>query len=672
MGESGFLLDLVVVYGVGALVVFFFHKLRQTPIVGFLVTGILVGPYGLSLVKEAEHVHVLAEIGVMMLLFSLGIEFSIKKVLEIRNVVFGAGPVQVLTTLAATFVIVSLAGVPSRLAVLLGFLAAISSTAIVVKFLIERGEVDSIHGKVSLGILIFQDLCVVPMILLIPLLADQESHWTQALWVMAKAMAIITVILLVTRYLSPRMLRVIVTTRSKELFVIVSLWLLLVIALGVSAAGFSLALGAFLAGLVLSESEYAHQIFADMRPFRDGLNSLFFVSIGMLVDPVFVWSHLGLVLLVVAAVLVGKAIIIFLVSMLWGFPGPVSLMVGLGLAQVGEFSFILLEVGHRSGLVPSEGYQIAITCAVVTMSLTPALVWLSRRLASSNRFLSLSRALERRQRFRDQDAAVEKYRDHALICGFGVGGTSVARVLKANRVPYLVLELNAQTYQREKARGEPMLFGDCTDPDILKRAGIEAARVAIFVLSDPYATRQAVRAARSLNPDLTILTRTHYAAEIDELFNLGSNEVVADEFATSIELVTRVLRHYGVPRNLVAEEIRSIREERYQLFRKHKITVPRFRLSGSVGVFFETHHVPAESPLCGVTLAQSGIREKTGALVLGIVHESGGVANPGPDDVLQEGDLVFLSGTKPQLRDAELLLFGSSDLPEGEAEGAES
>ncbi|MEE8586598.1 MAG: cation:proton antiporter, partial [Acidobacteriota bacterium] len=462
---------------------------------------------------------------------------------------------------------------------------------------------------------------------------------------------------LVTRYLSPLLLRRIVLTRNKELFVIASLWMLLVIALGVSAAGFSLALGAFLAGLMLSESEYADQIFADMRPFRDGLNSLFFISIGMLVDPAFLWSHKGLVLTVVGAVLIGKAAINLLTVLAWGFPVQIAVLVGFGLAQVGEFSFVLLEAGFRSGLIPADGYQIAISCAVATMTLTPALAWGSRHLASSSRLLSLSRTLRRKNRFRNLEAAADQLGDHALVCGFGVGGRSIARVLKANRIRYLVLELNAQTIQQEKARGEPIHFGDCTDSDILARAGAKEARVAIFCLSDPFATRQAVRTARSLNPNLIVLTRTHYASEIDELFDLGSNEVVADEFETSIELIARVLRLYNFPRNLVAAEIRSIREERYQLFRRQEITVPRFRLTGSLDVFFETHHVSVDSPLCGVSIAGSRIREQTGALVLGIVRESGGVANPGPDELLQAGDLLFLSGTKSQLRQAESLLL---------------
>ena len=665
MSESGLLLDLVVVYGVGALVAFLFHKLRQTPLVGFLVTGMLVGPFGLSLVRDAEHVHVLAEIGVMLLLFSLGIEFSVKKLLQVRRVVFGAGPFQVLVTLVATMAVASYAGLPTRLAIFLGFLTAISSTAIVVKGLIEQGEVDSIHGKVSLGILIFQDLCVVPLVLVTPLLAQQASSWPEVMGAMGRALAIILAILLVSRYLSPMVLRAVVLTRNKELFVIASLWMLLVIALGVSAAGFSLALGAFLAGLVLSESEYAHQIFADMRPFRDGLNSLFFISIGMLVDPSFLWAHKGIVLIVIGAVLIGKATINFITVLAWGFPGPVAAMVGLGLAQIGEFSFVLLEAGYQSGLVTQDGYQIAISCAVATMGVTPALVWGSRHLASSSRFLSLSRSLSRKKRFRNLEAAASQLGDHTLICGFGVGGRSIARVLKANKIPYLVLELNALTVQQEKERGEPIYYGDCTDPDILARAGIEGSRVVVLSLSDPFATRQAVRTVRSLNPELVVLTRTHYAAEIDKLFDLGSDEVVADEFETSIELIARVLRLYNFPRNLVAAEIKSIREERYQMFRQQEITVPRFRLTGSLDVFFETYQVPSDSLLRGVSIAASQIRTKTGALVLGIVRESSGVANPGPEEVIRAGDLLFLSGTKPQLHKAEKLLggFGSGREP---------
>ena len=309
MEQAHFLKDLVVIYGVAALVVFVFQKLRQSNIVGFLMTGVLVGPFGLSLVSDTESVHVLAEIGVMLLLFSLGLEFSFKKLMQIRRVVFGAGFLQVSLTVLAGLGLAMLLGLDLRVAIFLGFLVALSSTAIVLKTLLERGEIDSVHGRVSMGVLIFQDLCVILMIVVVPPLAQQEPIWLALASALGKAAIILVVVMVLARRVFPGFLQYVMESRSKELFVITSLWILLGMAWGLAQFGFSLALGAFLAGLLVSESEHSQQIFVDIRPFRDGLNSLFFISIGMLVDTSFIWSHAGSVLMTIGAVVIGKAVI---------------------------------------------------------------------------------------------------------------------------------------------------------------------------------------------------------------------------------------------------------------------------------------------------------------------------------------------------------------------------
>ncbi|MFQ5540567.1 MAG: cation:proton antiporter, partial [Candidatus Binatia bacterium] len=508
MEQVPFLRDLVVVYSFSAAVVYLFHKLNQSAIVGFLVAGILVGPYGLSLVGGTESVHVLAEIGVMLLLFSLGLEFSLEKLLQMRHVVLGTGSAQVITTILLVLAVTVYLEIPPPMGVFLGFLIALSSTAIVVKVLMERREIDSIHGRVALGLLIFQDLCVVPMIVIIPLLAGQETHWLAVGQALLTAFLIIASVVIVARYVFPLVLHQIVGTRSKELFVITAILMFLGTAWITSEAGFSLALGAFLAGLILSGSEYSHQVFADIRPLRDSLNSLFFISMGMLVDPAFVWSHLGTVLAVLGSVVIGKALIVAGAVLVTGLPLQVAILNGLGLAQIGEFSFVLLEEGAGVALVPPDWYQIILSVALVTMILTPSFFSLSRPLVSVPIVGKWAVLTSRARTIRELDAAKEELKDHVILCGFGASGRNIARALKANNIAYVVLELNAQTVRGERRNGEPIYFGDCTDSKILEHAGILQARVIVFAISDPFSTRRVVRVTRDLNRDIVILIRT--------------------------------------------------------------------------------------------------------------------------------------------------------------------
>jgi CPA2 family monovalent cation:H+ antiporter-2 len=657
MEQVPFLRDLVVVYSFSAAVVYLFHKLNQSAIVGFLVAGILVGPYGLSLVGGTESVHVLAEIGVMLLLFSLGLEFSLEKLLQMRHVVLGTGSAQIITTILLVLAVTVYLDISPPMGVFLGFLIALSSTAIVVKVLMERREIDSIHGRVALGLLIFQDLCVVPMIVIIPLLAGQETHWLAVGQALLTAFLIIAAVVIVARYVFPLVLHQIVGTRSKELFVITAILMFLGTAWITSEAGFSLALGAFLAGLILSGSEYSHQVFADIRPLRDSLNSLFFISMGMLVDPAFVWSHLGTVLAVLGSVVIGKALIVAGAVLVTGLPLQVAILNGLGLAQIGEFSFVLLEEGAGVALVPPDWYQIILSVAVVTMILTPSFFSLSRLLVSVPIVGKWAVLTSRARTIRELDAAKEELKDHVILCGFGASGRNIARALKANNIAYVVLELNAQTVRGERRNGEPIYFGDCTDSKILEHAGILQARVIVFAISDPFSTRRVVRVTRDLNRDIVILIRTRYISEFDELYKLGATEVVPEEFEASIELLTRILRIFHLPRQLVALEVKSIREGRYGLFRKSKATVPRLRLSKDLDVYTEAVAVKKESAVCNKAIAESGLRRKSGALILGIVRDGQTINNPSASETILPGDLLILSGSKDQLDRAMQLLF---------------
>lgn len=657
MDEIHILGDLVVVFGCAAPVVYLFHRLKQSPIVGFVLSGVLIGPFGLSLIRDVTNVNTLAILGVMILLFSLGLEFSLKKLMETRVAVFITGPLQMAGTAIPVILLARHLGVSTGTGLIYGILIAVSSTTVLMKMLAERSEVDSLHGRIGLGISIFQDLCTVPMIVAIPLLASGEAVLPAVLTALGKAAVIIAAVVMVARYLFPILLGGILRTRSKELFLITSVFMFLGTAWVTSIAGISLALGSFLAGLILSESEYGHQIFAEVRPFRDSLNSLFFISVGMLVDPVVIVRNLPAILGMSAALIIGKALITTVAAVASRVPLQVGILTGVALAQIGEFSFIILQASAAVGLVTARAYQTLLTSSLLTMVFTPVLFGVARGLVGrrdwqQTKWPAWAKATETGL------AAPAVLEDHVIICGFGVGGRNIARVLKANRIPYIVLDLNAQSVTEARDEGEPVLFGDCSSAHILELAGIHRARVIVFAISDPFAARLAVGVARRMNRELVILTRTKYVADMDALWDTGSTEVIAEEFEAALELVTRILRVYNAPRALVAAEIKSIRDLRFGIFREDRATVPRIRLSSDVDVYTETWDVPQGSPWNGTTVADSRLRSDTGVLILGIIRENRTLNNPGPDEQIVSGDRLVLSGTKEQLRKAIQTLTG--------------
>jgi len=660
MDEIHFLRDLVIVFGCAAPVVYLFHLLKQSPIVGFVFSGALIGPFGFSLISDVGSVNTLAIMGVMILLFSLGLEFSLKKLMETRIAVFITGPLQMAGTALSVILLARRLGLSTGTGLIYGIVIGVSSTTVLMKVLAERSEVDSVHGRISLGISIFQDLCTVPMIVAIPLLASGEALLPAVMTALGKAVVVIAAVVVVARYLFPVLLKRILRTRSKELFLITSVFMFLGTAWVTSISGISLALGSFLAGLILSESEYGHQIFAEVRPFRDSLNSLFFISMGMLVDPGVIVRNLPVILGVTVALVIGKAVITAVAALASRIPLQVGILTGVALSQIGEFSFILLQASAAVGLVTAHAYQILLASSLLTMVLTPVLFGIARNLMGRRDWQKAGRAPWTVPG--DARPAIPVVlEDHVIICGFGVGGRNIARVLKANRIPYIVLDLNAQSVTEAREEGEPVLFGDCSSTHILDLAGIRRARVIVFAISDPFAARLAVGAARQMNRELVILTRTKYVADVDALWDLGSTEVIAEEFEAALELVTRILRVYNAPRALVAAEIKSIRELRFGIFRERSTTVPRIRLSSDVDVYTETWDVPQGSAWSGTTVAQSRLRGETGALILGIIRDNRTLNNPGPDERIYSGDRLVLSGTKEQLRKAIQMLAGPGE-----------
>jgi len=661
--EIPLLNDIVIIFGLSIAVLFIFHLIRVPAIVGFLLTGILAGPHGLGLVHGVHEVEVLAEIGVVLLLFAIGLEFSLKRMSQIKRSILLGGSLQVLLTIVAVFFISMQIGLTSDESIFMGFLIALSSTAIVLKLIQERAEIDSPHGRATLGILLFQDVIIVPMMLFTPLLAGATGDLGESLIILvAKGIGIILLVAVGARWIVPRALYQIARTRSRELFLLSIFMICLAVVWLTSSLGLSLALGAFLAGLIISQSEYSHHALGNVLPFRDVFMSFFFVSIGMLLDLDFLFQQPGLILLIALCFLALKAGIACFVAFLLGFPLRTAILVGLALCQVGEFSFILSRTGVEHGLLAGDAYQFFLTVSVLTMAATPFVIALAPRIADAALRLPLPGILKSGWHpVQGVDRAHKQ--DHLIIIGFGVNGRNVARAAGISGIPYAILEMDPDIVRAEHAKGEPIYYGDATYEAVFQHADIEDARIVVIAISDPAATRRITAIARRLNPKIHIIVRTHYLQEMKPLYELGADDVIPEEFETSVEIFTRVLVKYLIPRDEIESFIAEVRSDGYEMFRslsKEPASFPGLKCH-LPDIEIVTLRVFKRAPAVGWTLAQIGLRKKCGVTVLAVRRNSQMISNPDGDLRFCAGDLVVVIGPPDKIARVMVLFDNPED-----------
>ena len=656
--EIPLLNDIVIIFGLSVAVIFVCHRFKVPTIVGFLVTGIIAGPYGLGLIRAVHDVEVLAEVGVVLLLFTIGIEFSIEMLLRIRKAVLLGGSIQVLLTILVTFFVVNRLGQPVGESIFIGFLISLSSTAIVLKLLQERAEVDSPHGRTDLGILIFQDVIIVPMILLTPLLAGAAGRSGEFFFIItAKGIAIIGFVIVSAKWIVPRLLYQIARTRSQELFMVCIIVICLSVAWMTSSAGLSLALGAFMAGLIISESEYSHQALGSILPFRDVFTSFFFISVGMLLDVGFLFEHPATIAFFAVGVLVLKSCIAGLAAFLLGLPLRTAILAGIALGQVGEFSFILSETGMEHGLLIGDTYQMFLACSVLTMAATPFVIALSPRLAELVLRLPLpEKVISGFSPVAEIEAKRKK--DHLIIVGYGVNGSNVARAARFAGISYVIIEMNPETVRSEQSRGEPIFFGDATREAVLQHANIKDARIVVVAINDPASTRRITEVTRRLNPKVHVIVRTRYLQEMKSLYELGANEVIPEEFETSVELFARVLAKYLIPRDEIEKFVTEVRSGGYEMLRRlSRDTTAISDLNLYMpDVEIDTVRISEKSSLAGKSLAEMDLRRKFGITVLAIRRDQEILANPKADMPLFAKDVLYIIGSPDKLAEAAGLL----------------
>ncbi len=650
-----FLYEAVTVLAAAVAVVLVSSRFRIPPVVGFLVSGILIGPTGLALVSEAERVEVFAEVGVMLLLFVIGLELNPAEMKDLGRSFLVGGTLQWALTTGLTAAVVAGFGLPFKNAVFIGFVVSLSSTAVVLKEYQERRESSTPQGKVVLGVLLFQDLLIVPMIALTPVLAGTIAASARDLTLrFGGALVAITAVFFLGRVLMPRLMQVVAGTRIRELFVLGALTLCLGMAWFTARLDFSLALGAFLAGILVAETEYSHQVIADIGPFRDLFASVFFVSVGMLVNLPFAVTKLPLLLGLALLLAAGKALAAVVALKLAGFTLRIALVCGISLSQIGEFSFVLMEVGRANGLLQGDRFQILLVAAVLTVAMTPFLVKIAPAIA--RRVTALVGNL-------GSDEASTEHQGlsgHVVVVGFGLNGSVLSRVLNETSIPHVVVELNPDTVRRARAEGLKVLFGDAVRREILEQAGVGRARLVVFAISDFAAVLRSLKTTRELAPQVEIIVRTRRFMEIEDLRDAGANQVVAEEFESAIEIFTRVLAAYHVPRNVIRAETRVLRGEAYSMLRSTSIgaasdAVLEALEAGTTDIY----RIAADGRASGRTLKDIELRNLTGTSVIAVVRGEESHPNPSADFALSAGDCLVLVGSHEQIDAAFRFLDGA-------------
>ena len=637
--------DLAVLLLVSLPINLLFHKLKLPSVMGYLIAGVVIGPYGGQLIDDIESVKHLAEIGVILLLFVIGLEFSLTRLLKDLVSVCGIGGLQLALTAGTAGWIVHLYGFAQNQSIALGLLVALSSTAIVLKMITDSAEIDTLHGKLCIGTLLFQDLCVVPIMLLVPLLAKAGaiSHM-EFFFAMFQSIAAVVAIFFLSKLIVPSMLAWIAHTGNKEHLTLSVIFIILITGWVSHKMGLTLVMGALIAGMIISDSEYNHQIIIDILPLRDYFSSIFFISVGMLLQVGVFFDSVLYCLALVASVILFKMFLTFLSCILFRTPIRISLIVGMRLAQIGEFSLIIAAISLEQGLLNNYQYQVLLVISILSMLVTPLMIQISSRL--SIWIFSNMKTEE------SKDKKEEALNEHVIISGYGLGGRTLAKVLQEAQIPFMVLELSGEKVKRALTEGLTTHYGDCTQEETLLRAGVKRARMIVYAINDQVSTERAVRLTRKLNQNIKIMVRTRLTSQVEELKTAGADEVIPEEFETSIEIFCRVLRDYRIPNNIIEQQVELIRMEGYSMFRGLSLNTESLKKFSTylTATLTESFFILEGSWICGKTLAEINI--SSGSTIIAVVRNNQPHPNPGAEFLILSGDILILFGSHMQLNKA--------------------
>ncbi len=626
------------------------HRLGQPLLLGYILAGVAVGPFTVGPTVEAVHdIELLAEIGVALLLFAIGIEFSLKDLQPVRRIALIGGPLQIILCIAFGFGVgYNIFGWSAIESAWFGAFVSLSSTMVVLKNLAAQGTIGAFPSRIMVGMLIVQDLAVVPMMIILPRLNDLEGSLPLLGRSALQAVVFLVLMVVVGTRVIPWLLRLIVGWKSRELFLVAVIALGVGVGYGTYLFGLSFAFGAFVAGMVLSESDFSHQALSDLIPVRDVFGLLFFVSVGLLFDPSYLVENARTVVLTVVVAIVGKALVFGGLTRIFGYGGSIPFVVGLGLCQVGEFSFVLARIGVQTESISQDLYSLVLTTTVVTMVLTPFLYkW------APSLYGLWQRVHPEPPPLTTYNLPENEMSDHVVVVGFGRTGRASVDVMERVGLPYVILELDQRKIEQCRQEGHAVIYGDATSETVLHAAGVERARLLLVTIPDVVGVELVINRARSVNEDLRIVARAMHEEQLKHLGGMGITEVVQPEFEAGLEMVRQVLIQFQVMPAEIRRFADAVRKEMYAPL------ASAGQGSGCLQMLSDFHwardalemdwiDVPASSSVAGQSIGTLGIRRLTGGSVVGILRDNAVASNPGPDHVIQPGETLGILGTQEQ------------------------
>jgi len=647
--ELSVLKDIVIIFALSSLVNYLFTRIKVPTIIGYLLTGVLVGPKLMGIIKAPQEIELMAEIGVVLLLFMIGMEFSLNHLFKIRRRVFLGGFLQVTLTTLLTTLLTHTYDLSWKSSLFIGFLTALSSTAVVLKILQDRSEITSNYGRTVLGILIFQDVLLVPLMLFTPFLGGGEIDYGSQLFLLAiKSVFIIGFLYVGNRWLMPKLLHKIAMTRNQELFMMIVLLICLSVALLTYQMGMPLAFGAFLAGLMISESEYSHDAFGNLITFRDTFTSFFFVSIGMLLDLSFVADHFAVIMAAVAVVVILKMLVGGLTAFLLGHTFKGTILVGVALSQVGEFSFILAKLGKDFSILDDYFYQLFLAVAVITMSISPFVIQLGSRISAFLLLLPIPKWMIDGL-FPLKQIDIPQLQNHLVLIGKDSRAQNLSKMAKYYNLPYVSIVFDPEIARQRQLKGETVVYGDAFNIPILEKASVGNAHIVVISIGKLDVLKVIIDKVRQLNKHAAIVVRTRHIEDIEALYKIGATQVIPEEFETAIDLFERVMANFLLPRTEIDSAIDKIRSDHYGIFLEETSTT-KFNISKDIpDIEIIPMEVTKSAKIIGKTLSGSRLREQYGITLVALKREQRVIDHPKPTLTFSEGDVAYLLGKTEQI-----------------------
>ena len=647
--ELSLLKDIVIIFALSTLVNLIFTRIKVPTVVGYLMTGIIAGPHLLGLVHSEHQIELLAEIGVILLLFTIGMEFSLKHLLKIRRIVFFGGLIQVTITAGVFYIVSTFYELDWHSGLFIGFLVALSSSALVLKLLQERSELTSNYGRTTLGILIFQDLLLVPLLLFTNLLGNNEIDLSRELIILSlKAILIIGIVYVGNKWLLPKLLHHIALTKNQELFLMSILLICLAVALLTSQLGMSLAFGAFLAGLMISESHYSHNAFSNLIPFKDTFTSFFFVSIGMLLDLSFVIDNLPIVILSVFLVISIKSIVGAFTGFILGHTFRGFVVIGIALSQVGEFSFILAKIGLNNSIITNYYYQLFLAVAVITMALSPFLMRASLPFANQLLKLNLPKFLVDGL-FPLQEMEIPNFKNHLVIIGKDASALKLSKMAQNSNIQHISIIFDPLIAKEKINSGDTVIYGDAVNEPILMKAHVDTAEVVVVSVGSLIPCMAIIEKVRRINKKVYIIARSKYIANVKLLYEIGADQVLPEKFEIAIDLFNRILANKLYPQREVNRILTHIRTENLGVYSEMDIVNQPTILDELPNMNITAIKIDSHSLLDGKTLTDSQLRNKTGVTLLAIKRGDEIIEHPSPATIFQGNDIVYVLGNPEQV-----------------------